>query len=232
MYVPTRGSSVASGSLRLGFVLVMTVCVQCTVSVLNETLEANTSRHSRWRSLDRLAIDEHWAGTFAALSHDDKERTVTLDLIGEDTACPQPVVRARLSGPALVLLSWTRYENQLVGRYDAPISGKYFIEVIVLASDLQDSSLQVSLSNCSTAVVGIGQWPAGWPENHPMSFEEYEANMRRYLAEFVRHTKDDKTMRSRVLTSSSSDMHVCTKRRHESQVFLFNGHITFLYSSR
>jgi len=332
MYVPTRGSWGASGSLRLGFVLVMTVCVQWTISVLNETLEVNTL-HSRWRSLDRLAIEEHWAGTFAALSHDDKGRTVTLDLTGEDTACPQPVVRARLSGPALVLLSWTRYEKKLVGRYDAPISGKYFIEVIVLAcsqmtrewtmqevrdmciadvtthrvsqknssifitqastlidgigtwmqtaeirlplytrvqppacsncvnftstgrfagymfnfshehalanrskkqlaatshklgsacfvgashsrtmvelltqkyptlfdlvhvdtkwpSDLLNASQQVLLSNCSTAVVGIGQWPAGWPEKHPMSFEEYETNMRRSLAEFVRRTKD------------------------------------------
>jgi len=322
----------ASGLLRLGFVLVLTVCFQWTTSALNETAELNIL-HSRWRSLDRLAIEEHWAGTFAALSHDDKERTVTLDLTGEDTACPRPVIRARLSGPALVLLSWTRYHKKLVGRYDAPIPGKYFIEVIVLAcsemtpewtmqevrdmciadvtthrvsqknssifitqastringigtwmqtsemylplytrvqppacrncvnftstdrfagyafnfshehalanrsktqlaaashklgrtcfvgashsctmvelltqeypilfdvvhigikwpSDLPVASRRLLRSNCSTAVVGIGQWPAGWPENHPMSFEEYETNMRRSLAEFVRRTKD------------------------------------------
>lgn len=47
--------------------------------------------------------------------------------------CPFPVLRGRLSGPAIVVLKWERdADGALLGRYKVPTRGVYFFEVIVL----------------------------------------------------------------------------------------------------
>jgi len=40
-------------------------------------------------------------------------------------------------------------------------------------------------NNCSHAVIGIGQWPAGWPELKPMAFSAYREEMREGMINFT-----------------------------------------------
>ena len=46
--------------------------------------------------------------------------------------CKTPYLRGRLSGPALVLLDWSFKENRILGHYHVPLSGLYFVEIIVI----------------------------------------------------------------------------------------------------
>ena len=44
--------------------------------------------------------------------------------------CPFPVLRGRLSGPAIAVLKWERdADGALLGRYKVPTRGVYFFEV-------------------------------------------------------------------------------------------------------
>ena len=334
-FAPTGGRRSTMGTVAFLFVIVLTVCTQWILSLPGETrVFVRPPQHTSDFYTNTLAIEEYWKGTFASLTHDEKERAVTLVMTGEVSACRTPVLRGRLSGPALVVLDWVRHEKKFIGRYNVAVPGNYFLEVIVLACfemtqnwtmqevkemcvadvtkhrvsqmnssifvthasthidttvgtwvqtakkqlplytrvqpptcsdctsftnmdrfagykfnfterhksanvnelklaakstklsrtcfvgashsrtmvelltqeystlvdvlhvdvrwplDLPDASREVLTNNCSTAVVGIGQWPAGWPDNHPMSFVTYEASMRQSLREFARRTKD------------------------------------------
>ena len=51
-------------------------------------------------------------------------------------------------------------------------------------SDLQTASSSVHASNCTHVIIGIGQWPAGWPGGAPTSFSEYESSMKIEVANF------------------------------------------------
>lgn len=51
--------------------------------------------------------------------------------------------------------------------------------------ELREAGENAKELNCTTAVIGIGQWPAGWPEEHPMDFTEYRDAMRDGLVQFT-----------------------------------------------
>ena len=53
------------------------------------------------------------------------------------------------------------------------------------AENLTKAAKSVRSHKCTHAVVGIGQWPAGWPGGAPMSFQEYEQSMHDGLAKFT-----------------------------------------------
>lgn len=50
--------------------------------------------------------------------------------------------------------------------------------------ELSDAATAVVLNRCDAAIVGLGQWSAGWPQGFPISFEEYERSMRTALILF------------------------------------------------
>jgi len=47
-----------------------------------------------------------------------------------------------------------------------------------------------SEASCSTVLIGVGQWPAGWPGGAPLSFQEYEESMRNALSSFQKVGSD------------------------------------------
>jgi len=51
----------------------------------------------------------------------------------------------------------------------------------------QNAFRQVETANCTDVVLGIGQWPAGWPGGRPLQFDTYESGMRAGLISFVRN---------------------------------------------
>ena len=56
--------------------------------------------------------------------------------------------------------------------------------------DLSSVSAVASEAKCSTVVIGIGQWAAGWPDGAPLSFREYEESMRNALSSFQKVNSD------------------------------------------
>lgn len=77
-----------------------------------------------------------------------------------------------------------------------PSSQKFEHIDVQWPEDLVNAATLALSQGCTFAVVGIGQWPAGWPRGKPMSFEEYEKTMRHALDEFSR------------ITSKAIDLHV------------------------
>jgi hypothetical protein len=67
-----------------------------------------------------------------------------------DGKCPNPYLRGRLSGPALVLLDWSVDEYRLLGHYIVPVSGLYFVEIIVVMC--QDFSMNMDFDFDETCV--------------------------------------------------------------------------------
>jgi len=51
-------------------------------------------------------------------------------------------------------------------------------------TDLSYAGNASLINNCSDAVIGIGQHPAGWPRNEPMEFSKYRDEMRAGLVSF------------------------------------------------
>lgn len=52
-------------------------------------------------------------------------------------------------------------------------------------NNLNQAAEFVRLQNCTHAVIGIGQWPAGWPGDAPMGFQDYEQSMHGGLVNFT-----------------------------------------------
>ena len=46
-------------------------------------------------------------------------------------------------------------------------------------TDYVEANAKIFIENqtCTSLVIGIGQWPAGWPEGRPQLFNEYKGNM-------------------------------------------------------
>ena len=69
-----------------------------------------------------------------SIVHYPDSAAVLVDL-RKDGHCPFPYLRARLSGPALVILDWNIKANKnenvntLVGSYKVPLAGKYFLDI-------------------------------------------------------------------------------------------------------
>jgi len=58
--------------------------------------------------------------------------------------------------------------------------------------DLYRAAFRVMHSKCTHAIVGIGQWPAGWPGGAPMGFDEYKRVVHHglwFLKAINRHVK-------------------------------------------
>jgi hypothetical protein len=86
--------------------------------------------------------------------------------------CPNPVLRGRLSGPALIIIEWERKDKTtLVGKYHVPKLGTYFVEIIVLLchewkeeTDFRAICLEeplqhrVSQFNASITATRLGNW--------------------------------------------------------------------------
>ena len=75
-----------------------------------------------------------------SMEHVPEESSVVVTL-NADGRCPDPYLRGRLSGPALVMLEWSSSSSakastatitSKVGKYRVPISGTYFVEVIAV----------------------------------------------------------------------------------------------------
>jgi hypothetical protein len=103
--------------------------------------------------------------------HDPQQASiiVTTNITGR---CPDPVLRGRLSGPALTIIEWERKDRTtLVGKYHVPKLGTYFVEIIVLlchewkeetdfrAICLEEPSQhRVSQFNASITATRLGNW--------------------------------------------------------------------------
>jgi hypothetical protein len=66
--------------------------------------------------------------------HNPKEGSIIIDF-NRTGRCPRPVLRGRLSGPALVMVEWKYLDDSTTtvqGNYQVPFSGTYYLEIIVL----------------------------------------------------------------------------------------------------
>ena len=82
-------------------------------------------------SLD-LDIDQHSIinDEVVHVRHIPDKSQIEVSLRG--SRCPEPVLRGRLSGAVVSLLGWHREGSVLVGKYNVPYTGRYFVEIIVL----------------------------------------------------------------------------------------------------
>ena len=85
------------------------------------------------------------AGDIISMHHSPNESAVVITL-HPDGRCPKPYLRGRLSGPALVMLDWSFAASQnakisasvkkpvirMIGKYQVPIPGTYFFEIIAI----------------------------------------------------------------------------------------------------
>ena len=49
-----------------------------------------------------------------------------------------------------------------------------------------NAKMFVENHSCNSLVIGIGQWPAGWPEGRPQLFNEYKGNMENMLQHLIK----------------------------------------------
>jgi len=63
-------------------------------------------------------------------------------------------------------------------------SAKFLHFDVKWPDELSDVATAVLQNKCDAAIVGIGQWLAGWPKGFPVSFEEYERSMHAALRNF------------------------------------------------
>ena len=103
--------------------------------------------------LEYIAIDpgSTISDDIVSITHDPLRSAITVEL--KNTRCPFPVLRGRLSGPALAMLEWNNMDaerphtvkapstaSQLEGYYRAPVVGTYFLEILVIqCSDWKNS---------------------------------------------------------------------------------------------
>lgn len=88
------------------------------------------------------------------------EKSAIVVTLNPDARCRTPFLRGRLSGPALVLLEWsTTSHGEHVGQYHVPVSGTYFVEIIVITC--QDFSQSLDFDFQSTCVED--------PQNHRLT---------------------------------------------------------------
>jgi hypothetical protein len=103
-------------------------------------------------------------GTMAAdilsMRHVPKNDSIVIDF-HPDGRCPRPYLRGRLSGPALVLLEWSSgtHAAQQIGQYRVPVSGTYFLEIIVITC--QDFSRSIDFDFQNTCLED--------PQNHRLT---------------------------------------------------------------
>jgi len=74
-----------------------------------------------------------------SISHDPLEATITIKFM-TDRRCLKPVLKGRLAGPFLSIITFDDWKSsdELLGRYNVPSKGHYFIEIIsLLCNDVQ-----------------------------------------------------------------------------------------------
>lgn len=89
------------------------------------------------------------------------EESAIIVALNPDGRCTKPYLRGRLSGPALVLLEWsfssldsiTTRTSKMVGKYQVPISGTYFLEIIIITC--QDFSHDLDFDFQTTCVEDV-----------------------------------------------------------------------------
>ena len=139
--------------------------------------------------LEYIAINPGSAlsNDIVSITHDPLRSVVTVEL--ENTRCPFPVLRGRLSGPALAMMEWNNTNperphtvpftaSRLEGYYHAPVVGTYFLEILVIqcsdfkySDDFKNVCLEDPLHNRitepgvtirvnHTQPISVGYWAA------------------------------------------------------------------------
>jgi len=98
-------------------------------SLFNKSQQGNKAPRSS--SVLPVNMDSTIAQDIEYIRHDEIHSLIHIQL-KQNARCKSPVFGGRLSGPALVMLEWTRHNTTtLYGHYTAPLSGTYFVEIII-----------------------------------------------------------------------------------------------------
>lgn len=94
------------------------------------------------RGTGLLGIDSESTLVYEVISieHDPTSQAVTVSF-GMARGL-KPVIRGRLSGPALMILTWTIIEDVAYGVYEMLKSGVYYLEIVALFCNQLDRALQ------------------------------------------------------------------------------------------